>query len=91
MLTETDYYRESHETLALPRLARGETATVEGVGISLWRMNSISRASRGSGTRAYSGSELFGLILTIRDGAGSILLRAFSPQQLAREAESTAP
>ena len=88
-LTDSGSRKESSETLALPRLARGESATVQGSGISLWRSFSTTHTGRGPDARSYSGSELHGLVITIRDAQRNVLLLRFTPQQLARELDGT--
>jgi hypothetical protein len=84
-LTDSGCVRESSETLPLPRVARGESATLEGRGLSLWRSNAVSHSGRGPGSQSYSGRELYGMVITLRDAEGAVLLLRFTPQQLARE------
>lgn len=83
--TDNGYRKESSETLPLPRVARGESATVEGRGLSLWRSISVTHTGRGADTRNYSGSELYGLAVTIRDSRNEVVLLRFTPQTLARD------
>ena len=83
--TDNGYRKESSETLPLPRVARGESATVEGRGLSLWRSISVTHTGRGADTRSYSGSELYGMAVTIRDSRNEVVLLRFTPQTLARD------
>ena len=83
--TDSGYRRESSETMPLPRIERGTAATVEGRGVSLWRSTSVTHTGRGPDARTYSGSELYGMVITIRDSHNEVLLLRFTPQLLSRD------
>jgi hypothetical protein len=90
-MTDSGYRKESSETLALPRIPRGESASIEGRGISLTRSTAVTHTGRGPDARSYSGSEFFGLIVTIRDSRREVLLVRFAPQQLEKLLEGESP
>ncbi len=87
-LTDSGKKYHSSEQSVLPGIGRGESYTAEFKGISLYRSESISTSSRGS-IRSYSGDELHGLIVSLLDPEGRIILQRFHPQALTREVTDT--
>jgi len=83
-LTDNGFRKESLETVPLAGIGKGESATVEGRGLSLSRSVSVTRSGRGPDARSISGSELHGMILTVRDANRAPLLVRFSPQSLSK-------
>lgn len=76
-------YHSSEQTL-VPWIGRGESHTVEFNGISLYRSESQTVQSRGSG-RSFSGEEFHGIIVSLLDPEGRIMLQRFYPQSLSKD------
>lgn len=80
-------YHSSEQTL-VPWIGRGESHTVEFNGISLYRSESQTIQSRGSG-RSFSGEEFHGIIVSLLDPEGRIMLQRFYPQSLSKDVIAT--
>lgn len=80
-------YHSSEQTL-VPWIGRGESHTVEFNGISLYRSESQTVQSRGSG-RSFSGEEFHGIIVSLLDPEGRIMLQRFYPQSLSKDVIAT--
>jgi hypothetical protein len=87
----TDNSRKFHssEQAVLTGVGRGESSTVEFKGISLYRSESLMSGLRGGGTRSYSGDEFHGLIVSLLDPEGRIILQRFHPQAMSKEVNDT--
>gem|GEM_PF-1903400 len=87
----TDSSRKFHssEQAVLSGVGRGESSTVEFKGISLYRSESLTAGMRGGGMRSYSGDEFHGLIVSLLDPEGRIILQRFHPQAMSKEVNDT--
>ena len=86
-LTDREKKRESIETFALPALTKGQTYSIDGKGITLYRNTAVVTYFRGTPSQSIQGSELFGLIIEVRDENGKTVLQRYTPQSLEREME----
>jgi hypothetical protein len=83
--TETREERVEH--IALPPLVRGQTVVVDGKGIALYKFE-----FRGSyGYQSRSGREFYGLIVSLFDAEGKLLIQQCSPSSLAKLCGTTLP
>lgn len=80
-------YHSSEQTL-IPWVGRGESYTIEFNGISLYRSESMTVAFRNSG-RSYTGEEFHGIIVSLLDPEGRIILQRFHPQSLVKDVTNT--
>ncbi|MCX7819426.1 MAG: hypothetical protein N2652_09515 [Kiritimatiellae bacterium] len=80
-------YHSSEQTL-VPWIGRGESHTAEFNGISLYRSESQTIQSRGSG-RSFSGEEFHGIIVSLLDPEGRVILQRFHPQSLSKDVIAT--
>jgi len=87
-LTDGSKRYHSSEQSLIPWIGRGESHTVEFNGISLYRSESQTIQSRGSG-RSYSGEEFHGIIVSLLDPDGRIILQRFHPQSLSKDVIAT--
>ena len=87
-LTDGSRRYHSSEQSLVPWIGRGESHTVEFNGIALYRSETITQ-SRGSSGRTYSGEEFHGIIISLLDPEGRILMQRFYPQSLAKEVTDT--
>jgi hypothetical protein len=87
-LTDNTKSYHSSEQSVLPGIGRGESYTAEFKGISLYRSVSVSVSTRGS-IRSYSGHEFHGLIVSLLDPEGRVIMQRFHPQSLNREVNDT--
>lgn len=87
----TDNSRKFHssEQAVLGGVGRGESSTVEFRGVSLYRSESLTSGVRGGGTRSFSGDEFHGLIVSLLDPEGRIILQRFHPQSMSKEVTDT--
>ncbi len=87
-MTDGEKKYHSSEQSLLPWIGRGESHTVEFNGISLYRAETLTVASRGSG-RSFSGEEFHGIIVSLLDPEGRILVQRFHPQTLSKDVTPT--
>lgn len=87
-LTDGSKRYHSNEQTLIPWFGRGESHTVEFNGISLYRSESQTIQSRGSG-RSFSGEEFHGIIVSLLDPEGRIILQRFYPQSLSKDVTAT--
>lgn len=87
-LTDSAKSYVSSEQSLLPGVGKGETYTVEFKGVSLYKSESSSSGSRGW-TRSFSGHEFHGVIVSLLDPEGRIILQRFHPQSMSREVNAT--
>ena len=83
--TETREDRVEH--IALPRLARSQTVVVDGQGIALYKFDYHSTYTY----RSRSGREFYGLIVSVFDAEGRLLIQQCGPSSLARLCTTTLP
>lgn len=88
-MTDNSKKFHSSEQAVLTGVGRGESSTVEFKGISLYRSESITAGARGGGTRSFSGDEFHGLIVSLLDPEGRIILQRFNPQAMIKEVTDT--
>jgi hypothetical protein len=74
----SDVREERVEHIATPALARGQSLTVDGEGITLYKYDYRS----GYGYRERSGREYYGLIISLFDPDGKMLIQQCTPSSL---------
>ena len=79
----------STEAMTLPGIAKGEQQEFEFKGIWLTRTEGLSATVRVGSSKTYSGDEFHGLIVSLVDGDGRVLVQRFNPQSLDREVSTT--
>lgn len=89
-LTEKDRKRESTESLLLPTLERGQSYTVDGQGLTLYKASSTTVSTRGAPSMSLYGKEWYGMTVELQDPDGRAILKRFSPQSLERDIERDA-
>lgn len=87
-LTDGDKSYLSSEELKLPPIARNENRTFEIKGVETTQSETKSTTLYGS-NRTLSGYELHGIIVSLLDPSGKVLLQRFTPQSLGRDAVPT--
>jgi hypothetical protein len=83
----TDVREERVEHITLPLIARGQSLTVDGQGISL----SKSDRHDSDGYRVRSGREYYGIVLTVADADDKIIIQQCSPSSLIKSCSTTIP
>lgn len=89
-LTEKERKRESTESLLLPSLERGQSYTVDGQGLTLYKASSSTTTTRGAQGMSMYGKEWYGMMVELLDQEGRVILKRFSPQSLERDIERDA-
>lgn len=79
----------SSEAMTLPAVGKGEQQEFEFKGVWITRSEGISSMYRYGTTKSYSGDEFHGIIVSLLDGDGHILVQRFHPQSLDREVTPT--
>lgn len=79
----------SAESMTLPAVGKGEQQEFEFKGVWIARSEGISSMYRYGTTKSYSGDEFHGIIVSLLDGDGRILVQRFHPQSLDREVTPT--
>lgn len=87
-LTESDKSYLSAEELKLPPIARNESRTFEIKGVEMTQSETRSTTLYGS-NRTLSGHELHGMIVSLLDPSGRVLLQRFTPQSLGKDTVPT--
>jgi hypothetical protein len=82
----SDLREERAEHIALPALPRGQTVVVDGTGILLGKFE-----HRGTYARFKAGDEFYGLIASLFDPEGKLLIQQCSPPALAKLCPASLP
>lgn len=84
-LVEKERRRENTELIPLPPLAKGESYTADGQGLSVGRSYATTQSTRGYASISSAGSEWYGMVIELQSPDGRTILQRFSPQSLERE------
>lgn len=87
-VTDGDKSYLSSEELKLPPIARNESRTFEIKGVEMTQSETKATTLYGS-NRSLSGHELHGMIVSLLDPSGKVLLQRFTPQSLGKDAVPT--
>jgi hypothetical protein len=82
----TEFHEERVEQLALPALPRGQAVVVDGTGVALGKFE-----HRGAHRSFKGGDEFYGLIVSLFDPAGKLLIQQCSSTALAKACPASLP
>lgn len=82
----SDFHEERIEIIALPALPRGQTTVVDGTGILLGKFE-----HRGAHAHLKAGDEFYGLIISLFDPLGKLLIQQCSSTSLAKVCPAKLP